>query len=175
MGLVVQTTSVTSPRKGKLLFLCGKMAAGKSTLARQLASREDAVLLVEDEFLERLFRGQITDLAAYVTYSSRIREALAPLIGALLAKGVSVVLDFPANTRGQRAWFRRLIDESAAEHELHFIDAPDALCVRQLSKRSEGLPPGTQWTTEAEFHAVTKYFEPPATEEGFDVVRHERA
>jgi predicted kinase len=41
-------------REAKLLFLCGKMAAGKSTLSRQLAERENAVLLVQDEFLERL-------------------------------------------------------------------------------------------------------------------------
>jgi predicted kinase len=39
----------------KLIFLCGKMAAGKSTVARDLAQRENAVLLVQDEFLDRLF------------------------------------------------------------------------------------------------------------------------
>jgi shikimate kinase len=32
-------------RKAKMLFLCGKMAAGKSTLSRVLAERENAVLL----------------------------------------------------------------------------------------------------------------------------------
>jgi predicted kinase len=162
-------------RKGKLLFFCGKMAAGKSTLSRELAAQESAVLLVADEFLERLFPGQITDLAAYVTYSSRIREAFGPHIASLLSMGVPVVLDFPGNTRRQRAWFRRLIDDAGADHELHFIDAPDALCLRQLRQRSEHLPPETRWTGEAEFRAVTAYFEPPAAEEGFNVVRHERA
>jgi pantothenate kinase len=34
----------------KLIFFCGKMAAGKSTLARDLASRRNAVLLVEVSF-----------------------------------------------------------------------------------------------------------------------------
>jgi predicted kinase len=163
-----------SQRKGKLLFFCGKMAAGKSTLSRQLASQEGAVLLVEDEFLERLFAGQIVDIAAYVTYSSRIREALGPHIVSLLSMGVSVVLDFPGNTRRQRAWFRRLIDEAEAEHELHFIDASDTLCIRQLGERSRHLPPDSRWTGEAEFHAVTAYFEPPTADEGFHVVRHER-
>lgn len=162
-----------SSGKGKLLFFCGKMAAGKSTLSRELAAKENAVLLVEDEFLERLF-SQVVDLAAYVTYSSRIREALAPLIGSLLSKGVSVVLDFPGNTRRQRAWFRRLIDDAGAEHELHFIDAADDLCLRQLRHRGEGLPADRKWTTEAEFHAVTAFFEPPAVDEGFNVIRHER-
>ena len=41
----------------KLIFFCGKMAAGKSTLARDLARRENAVLLVQDEFLDHLFPG----------------------------------------------------------------------------------------------------------------------
>lgn len=162
-----------SPGKGKLLFLCGKMAAGKSTLSRKLASDERAVLLVEDDFLERLFPGEIVDLAAYVKYSSRIRDALAPHISSLLSRGISVVLDFPANTRRQRVWFRHLIDDAGAEHELHFIDASDDLCLRQLKHRSADLPPGQKWTTEAEFHAVTAYFQPPAEDEGFNVIRHE--
>ncbi|HEX8169421.1 MAG TPA: ATP-binding protein [Thermoanaerobaculia bacterium] len=160
--------------KGKLLFFCGKMAAGKSTLARKLAVDEDAVLLVEDEFLERLYPNEITDLAAYAKYSSRIRNALAPHIRSLLARGVAVVLDFPANNRRQRQWFRQLIDDAGAPHELHFIDAPDDVCLRQLQRRSESLPAGQQWTSEVEFHAVTAYFEPPNDDEGFDVVRHER-
>ena len=160
--------------KGKLLFLCGKMAAGKTTLSRELAAREDAVVLAEDALLERLFPGEIADLSAYVKYSSRIRSAFQAHICALLAKGISVVLDFPANTKQQRAWFRRLIDDAGTEHELHFIDAPDAVCLRQLAQRSEGLPADRKWTTEAEFHAVTRYFQPPTEDEGFNIVRHER-
>jgi predicted kinase len=165
----------TSHGKGRLLFFCGKMAAGKSTLSRQLAVQENAVLLVEDEFLERLFPDQITDLRAYVTCSSRVRDALAPHIVSLLRMGVSVVLDFPGNTRGQRVWFRQLIEASGADHVLHFVDAADELCLRQLAARSEHLPPGTRWTGEAEFKAVTAYFEPPAIDERFDVILHQPA
>ena len=62
----------------KLIFLCGKMAAGKSTLARDLAKRENAILLVQDEFLDALFPGEITDLPGFVKCSSRLRSALAP-------------------------------------------------------------------------------------------------
>ena len=88
-----------------LYFLCGKMAAGKSTLARD----RDAVLLVQDEWL------------------------------------------------------------------LHYIDISDEVCKRQLRRRSEGLPAGTVWTTDAEFDAVTAYFESPAPDERFNIVRHERS
>ncbi len=89
--------------RAKLLFVCGKMAAGKSTLSRELAARENAVLLVQDEFLERLFPVEIVDIPSFVKYSSRVRDALAPHIRSLLSKGISVMLDFPGNTRNQRA------------------------------------------------------------------------
>jgi predicted kinase len=159
----------------KLIFLCGKMTAGKSTLARELAQREDAVLFVQDEFLDRLFPGEITDIPGFVKCSSRLRNALGPHVCALLSKGISVVLDFPGNTKAQRAWFRELFERANAEHELHFVDASDALCKSQIREWSRDLTAGAPWTTDAEFEAITVYFQPPAEDEKFNVVRHERA
>ena len=163
-------------RRAKLLFICGKMAAGKSTLSKELAAREDAVHLAQDGLLEALYPGEFIDLATFVKYSTRLQCVLTPHIVALLTKGVSVVLDFAANTKRQRAWFRQLIEMSGSDHELHFIVASDELCKRQLKQRSEelGLPPGAKWTTEAHFEEVTAYFDPPVVDEGFNVVRHER-
>lgn len=151
------------------------MAAGKSSLARDLAQREDAVLLTQDELLDSLFPDEITDIPGFVKYSSRLKDALAPHICSLLSKGISVVLDFPGNTKAQRAWFRQLFESANAEHELHFVDASDALCKRQLKERSKDLPPGTAWTTDAEFEAITAYFQPPSNDEGFHVVHYKRA
>ena len=158
----------------KLIFLCGKMAAGKSTLARRLAERENAVLLVQDELLDCLFPGAITDIAQFAEYSARLRSALAPHVSTLLAKGVTVVLDFPGNTRTQRAWFRAIFERADAGHELHFVDVTDAVCKRQLQDRTRHLPAGTPWTTVAEFDAITAYFQPPSADEGFNVIRHAR-
>ena len=92
----------------------------------------------------------------------------------LLARGLCVVLDFPGNTPQQRAWFRDLFERAGAEHELHVIEASDALCKRQLRFRSRDLPPGTPWTTDAEFDAITAYFQPPSADERFTVVHHQR-
>ena len=150
------------------------MASGKSTLARELANRETAVLLVQDDLLDALFPGEITDIAAFVDRYTRLKNALTPHICVLLSKGISVVLDFAAATETQRVWFRELIERANAEHELHFIDASDALCKDQLRKRSRGLPDGTPWTTDADFEAINAYFQPPSKDEKFNVVRHER-
>jgi predicted kinase len=162
------------PAPGKLIFFCGKMAAGKSTLSKALAGQEQAILLVQDEWLSHLFPGEILDIPDYVRCSARLNAALTPLVTALLSKGISVVLDFPGNTTKQRAWFRQLFDAAGVEHELHYIDAPDDVCKRQLRERSAGLPVGTPWTTEAEFDTVTSYFQPPTADERFTVIRHER-
>jgi len=158
----------------KLIFFCGKMAAGKSTLAKALAEREHAVVLSQDELVERLFPGEIVDIPSYLKYSSRLNNATGPVVRSLLTLGTSVVLDFPGNTRSQRAWFRELFEQAGAEHELHFIDAPDVLCKRQLKERSKDLPPGAPWTSEAEFDMITAHFLPPADDERFNVVRHHR-
>lgn len=155
--------------------MCGKMAAGKSTHARRLARAKNAVLLVQDEFLDALYPGEIQSIQDFVKCSARLRDGLSLHIRDLLSRGVSVVLDFPGNTRAQRQWFRELFEGANVEHELHFIDAPDDLCKRQLRRRSEGLPAGSAWTTDAEFDAVTAYFQAPGEDERLNVIRHERA
>lgn len=156
----------------KLYFLCGKMAAGKSTFAKGLARAKNAVLLVQDDFLGALYPGEIQTIQDFAQCAARLREALSVHIHDLLSHGVPVVLDFPGNTRAQRQWFRALFEAANVEHELHFIDAPDDLCKRQLRQRSQMLPAGAAWTTEAEFDAITAYFEAPGEDENFNVVHH---
>jgi predicted kinase len=154
--------------------MCGKMAAGKSTLARELARSTQALLWIQDEFLEALFPGEIVSIADYVRCSARLRDAVGPRVQDLLSRNVSIVLDFPANTRIQRTWFRELIELTGVRHEMHYIDLPDEVCKRQLRQRSETLPPGAPWTSDAEFEAITAYFEEPGPDEGFSVIRHAR-
>ncbi|NMF61316.1 AAA family ATPase [Brasilonema octagenarum] len=161
-------------QRGKLFFFCGKMAAGKSSLAREIARREDAVLVVQDQLLIKLFPGEVVDIPSFVKYSSRLRDALAAHICSLLLKGISVVLDFPGNTRTQRAWFRELFERANADHELHYVDVTDELCKRQLRERSRELTEGSAFTSDAEFDAITKYFQAPSDDENFNVIRHQR-
>ena len=50
------------------------MAAGKSTLARELADRENAILFVQDDLLEALFPGEITDIPGFLKMLFAIEE-----------------------------------------------------------------------------------------------------
>ena len=158
----------------KLIFFCGKMASGKSTLARQLAEREHAVLLSQDALLDTLFPNLIVNVASYLEYSGRINKAMAPIVVDILSRDVAVVLDFPANTRGQRTWFREIVDRAGVGHELHYLDTPDDICKAQLKARSAHLPAGTKWTTEEDFELIASHFRAPEEDERFHVVRHRR-
>lgn len=158
----------------RLFFFSGKMAAGKSTLARQFAERENAILLSQDALLDTLFPNLIINVASYLEYSGRINTMLAPYVADILSKGVPVVLDVPANTRNQRAWFRAIIDRAGVAHELHYLDTPDEICKAQLKARSAHLPAGTKWTTDEDFELIASHFRAPADDEGFNVIRHIR-
>ncbi|MEB3277469.1 MAG: ATP-binding protein [Lyngbya sp.] len=152
-----------------LHFFCGKMASGKSTLAQTLAQENNAVLISEDVWLSQLYSEEIQKLSDYLKYSSRLKAILSPHIQNILLKDVSIVLDFPGNTPNQRNWFRSIFEAVGANHLLHYIVASNELCKRQLKIRSQHLPEGSAFTTEEEFEAITKYFQPPTPEEGFNL------
>lgn len=154
-----------------LHMLCGKIASGKSTLAAALAAEDGAVLIAEDEWLGALFAGEMSSASDYVRCAAKLRTVMAPHIASLLNAGVSVVLDFPANTVEQRGWMRGVIDATGAAHLLHLLDAPDELCLARLRARNAaGEHPFA--ATDAQFRRFTKHFAPPAPDEGFTIVTH---
>ena len=117
-----------------------------------------------------LFPTENRTVEDFARLSARLRDAMGPHVVDILRHDLSVVLDFPGNTRSQRQWFRQLAERAQASHELHYLDVSDDICKAQLRERSKSLPPGAPFTSDDEFDAITKYFEPPSTEEGFKVV-----
>jgi predicted kinase len=153
-----------------LHMLCGKIAAGKSTLTAELSRAPSTVVISEDFWLSRLFGPEMKDVADYARCSRRLREAVGPHIQDLLRIGVSVVLDFPANTPSTRAWMRTVFEGAGADHCLHFLDVPDEVCKARLRARNVA---GTHHfaASDAEFDMITSYFVPPSEAEGFKVIR----
>lgn len=149
-------------------MLCGKIAAGKSTLAHRLADEPDTVLLSEDVWLSRLYPDEIRSLQDYVDRSAKLRGVLGPHIEGLLRNGLSVVLDFPANTQDQRRWMRGLIDNADAAHVLHYLELPDEICKARMRQRNAaGTHPFAP--DETDFDRIVKHFAPPSEDEGFTV------
>jgi predicted kinase len=154
-----------------LHMLCGKIAAGKSSLAARLGAAPLTVSVSEDKWLFPLFGDELKEVADYVRLSARLRAAMAPHLVDLLRAGMSVVLDYPANTLANRAWMRGIFEAAGAAHRLHYLDVPDEICRARLHARNAGGEHEFA-ATDAQFDLITSYFVPPTADEGLEILVH---
>ncbi|WP_298803608.1 ATP-binding protein [uncultured Lentibacter sp.] len=154
-----------------LHMLCGKIAAGKSTLSATLGQGAGVIVIREDDWLHALYSDRLETLADYSACTARLREIVGPLSIDLLRAGTSVVLDFAANRPPERAWMRGLAQTAGAQARLHYLEVDDATCLTRLRARNaRGEHPFR--VSEAQFHRITSHFVPPTEEEGLDVIRY---
>jgi len=155
--------------KGTLIFFCGKMGAGKTTKSLQLAQELNAVLISEDDWLASLYPNEIKNFNEYLHFSMRLKPLVKAHVQNILKTGVSVILDFPGNTRIQRAWFIEVCSQVDAPHKLFYLKASDDQCLRHLGQRRVSHPERAAFDTEEVFHQVSSYFQAPEEDEGLDI------
>jgi predicted kinase len=156
-------------RKPVLHMMCGKIASGKSTLCAQLAQAPSTIIIAQDHWMSKLYPVELTTVADYIRLVPRLRAAMGPHIIDLLRIGISVILDWPANTVTSRAWMRSLCEAAGAAHQLHILEVPGAVCLERLRKRN--LSGGHEYdVSQAEFDEITRLFEPPTAAENLDSV-----
>ena len=159
---------------GTLILFSGKMGAGKSTESKRVSQERNAVLISEDEWLSKLYPDQITSFDDYLHYSSLLKPLVRLHVLDILRTGTSVVMDFPANTVNQRKWFKEIITEANAPNELIYLNVSNDVCLRQIEKRRLEQPERAIYDTESMFIEVTKYFQEPDQNEGFNIQVMER-
>jgi predicted kinase len=160
------------PLPPTLHLLCGKAASGKSTLTAELGRLGGTVVIAEDDWLNALFSSEMSSLSDYVRCMTKLRTIMGPHVTSLLNAGVSVVLDFQANTLASRDWMRNILEETGAAHQLHLLDVPDEVCIARLRARNaQGDHPFA--STEEQFRQLSKHFIAPSANEGFNVVLHQ--
>lgn len=155
-----------------LHLFCGKIGSGKSTLAAKIGAEAATILMSEDQLLANLYPGEIISIEDYVRCSDRLRRTIGPHIVELLRNGMSVALDFQANTTTVRAWMRQLIEEAGCNHQLHLLQTPDPICRERLATRNARGDHEYQ-VSEADFDLFGSYFVPPGRGEGFNIVPHD--
>lgn len=167
------TRHATASNDAVLLHMvCGKIASGKSTLTAKLASAEQTISISEDDWLARLYPGEILSIDDYVRYAKRIKDLIGDHVRALLQAGVSVVLDLPFNTVAARAWGRAVSQAAGCDHRLHYLDVGDAVCKARLRVRNARGEHPFQ-ASEAEFEQITRYFVVPDATEGLSIVSYD--
>ncbi len=160
-----------SDNKPALHLLCGKAAAGKSTLCARLAKTPRTLVISQDTWMAALYPDELRTIPDYVRLVPRLRAAMGPHVAEILRTGLSVVLDWPANTVATRSWMKGMIEAAGVDHTLHWLDVPEVVCLARL--RARNAAGAHEFTlTEAQYRELTRYFEPPAPEEGFNLVRY---
>ncbi len=128
-------------------------------------------MIREDEWHSGLYGEQLGSTHDYLRCMTLLRGVVGPHVAELLNAGLSVVLDFQANTVDARSWMRGTLDETKAAHVLHLLDVPEEVCLARLKARNaSGAHPFA--VTEAQFRQISRHFVPPRPEEGFDVQIH---
>ena len=160
------------PPSSTLHFFCGKAGAGKTTVDSRLAQDHSAILISEDIWLMRLFGDQMKCFDDYIRFSRRLKTVVGPLAVDLLSTGHSVVLDFQANTKAGRSWFRSVFEQARSAHVLHLVSASDEACLARIATRNVERPEGSHHLTVEDFIHVSSFFQSPDETEGFNVSLH---
>ncbi|QUW04759.1 ATP-binding protein [Chloracidobacterium validum] len=153
-------------------LLLQKAGAGKTTVASRVAQEFSAILISEDIWLTQLFGDQMKTFGDYIKFSQKLKTVVGPLVVDRLTTGQSARLDFQANTRTGRAWFRSVFEQAGAAHVLHGVNTPDEACLSRIAKRNAERPEGSHHLTEEDFVCVSSFFQAPEEAEGFSVKSH---
>jgi len=119
------------------IFSAERLRRESQRLHDVLRARLDTLLISEDHWTSNLFSDDLRTIEDYGRFSARFRTAMGPHIVDILPLGLSIALDFLANTVSNRNWMRSLITEANVDHELHPLGLPDTICRQRLRERNQ--------------------------------------
>lgn len=147
-------------RRPTLFVMVGLPASGKTTLAKTLEQRHDALRLTKDDWMMALFGwGEFED-------KREIVEALLWGMGArALQLGVDVVLDYGLWARVEREGYRARAEALGARVDFRFLDVPEEELFRRLAARNLRADPQDVPITAAQLREYLPRFQRPTDDE----------
>lgn len=146
----------------KVILLCGKLCAGKTTYARQLARSGRAVFLSTDPLMARLYAGPCGE-----EYHAALAKTQAYLLGVaadIAAAGVDVVFEGAAWLRADRLKATAFFRARGVASEWHLIEVPAETQNARIEARNREIRAGKSDATyvdEALFRRCEENYEPP--------------
>lgn len=150
----------------KVILMCGKICAGKSTYAEKLRKELMAAVLSVDEITLALF-GQHTG-EKHDEYVEKLENYLYNKSLDLIETGINVILDWGFWTRAERKFAKEFYRSHGIECELHYIDVCDKTWRQRLSRRNAAVERGEVSAYYVDDGLAAKFgriFEPPDEDE----------
>lgn len=120
----------------KVYILCGKIASGKTTYAKEvICKQEKAVLLSVDEVMLKMFDACLKD--KHNETVEHILDYFCTLIPDLLELGVSCIIDYGFWTKSERKHIVDKMKKHQFPFEMIYIRKEESLRVKHLEKRNE--------------------------------------
>ena len=142
----------------KIILICGAICSGKSTLARELAKRENAVILSNDELTKAVgdYLGDQHDAVA-----ARMQLYLRGKAVEIVRAGVSVILEWGFWRRADRDELSRHLTAQDVPFEWHYMDMTPTQLRRDAARRNARPGPSDYIVDEGLMQKCLSAFEPP--------------
>jgi predicted kinase len=121
----------------KVILICGKICAGKSTYARKIANDINAVILSVDEITLALFGQYIGD--KHDEMVEKTEKYLLKKAIELVSKGIDVILDWGFWTHEERQFVTKYFTDIGIKVEWHYVEVNIINRQKHLSKRNNEI------------------------------------
>ncbi len=147
----------------------GFIGSGKTTFARRLAARKNAVRISPDEWMVVLY-GHNPPATEFPTYLQGIQKLGWRLCEQVVGTGTDVVLDYGFWTLESRRDARRRVTSYGAEQQFYSMRCDEATMLQRTLDRSRELPDDALFIDENAFRELFRNFEPMVSDERFIIV-----
>ncbi|MDA8344582.1 MAG: IS1595 family transposase [Thermaerobacter sp.] len=157
-------------RVATLHLMVGLPCSGKTTLARELEARHNALRLTADEWHIRLFGQDYgegmskSDEAQHDDRHNLVASLMWDVAARVLVLGVDVVFDLGCWVRSERDDYRSQTHALGAAFKIHFTETPEDVLLERLRIRNS-QPGSTFLIPEGKLREWMRLFEPPSRDE----------